>query len=875
MPSAPHILDVQSPSVEPSGAPPNDYENIHASPEMFGGLIAEGEQKLGKGIEQAGNAATEAWLDQANKQNQIWASQAHSDFSNKASDIAEKYLTLQGQAAVNARPDVQKQIQDLQQQAIDAAPSLNTKMLLSENLRRTTDFLNSRIITHAAQQTNTWNKVVAQGGQEAAANQGSFAATTGGAPNFAYMDAQLRTVDIESHNRYGEAFDLNDQRQKTAFDTQVAKDNGHAVALWVQAKAGDEKDPNAIEHALQIFERYSDHIDPETRDKLHDFITGKGEDHYAHNEAIRLTSPAQPGAVHEGANFMHPGAQYGTLGPGRELDPSHLTEITLSNGQKATVNKASAPAFTGFLNELVDDGAPIGSVGGYNPRNIAGTGMMSQHAMGNAMDIGSQAGRDIVSSDFRKWVQDNPDKWRTALNRWSIYSGGDWSHPDLGHIEWAGAPTGTWTASGQPLPDATTVTQSIMNDPKYAGRPELQDKVLRFSLSRLNLLRAGNADQAADVANNVQTATERARLGDFSLPFPDDRLGVLGMRAAEKARLDYASARREGEMQNAAALAPQRDLDAAGEALKNSANPDEAVRERDVAAWKAFTTRREQALQGPKADPASYVAHYDPGTMAKLKGVDPKNPASFQAYAEGTLAVQSQMEVPPGQQHILTREGASRIANAVIAAPDPKAALDSLQNQWGKHFPQAFNDLVSLGKIPAAYQGIALLNSDQAGHDDAALLSRWLRDTATDSEKKSGARSVEDILGKDVKNQIDVNVRLGTSDLQNALIDSGHTPIEVDNLVHSVEQLAYAKSYYNHGDVGASVDAINAFTSRKEFLTQGKKVTDTINSLDDLKALYDRHGISKEAAGEIAKQRGWGRPPTPPQATVSAPISLQ
>jgi hypothetical protein len=851
MPSAPHILNVESPSVEPSGAPPNDYENIHANPAQFGGLLGEAAQKLGQGVERAGQDAAEAWLDTANKQNQIWASQAHSDFQNKASPILENYLTLQGQAAVNARPDVQKQITDLQQAAIDAAPSLNTKMLLSENLRRTTDFMNSRIVSHAAQQTNTWNKAVAQGGQEAAANQGTLAAATGGAPDFGYMDAQLRQVDIESHNRYGEAFDLNNPEQKTAFDAQVAKDNGHAVALWVAAKAGDQKDPNAIEHAMQIFERYGDHIDPETRQKIGDFIVGKGEDHYAHMEAIRKTSPLDAGAVHEGANFMHPGAQYGTLGPGRELDPSHLSEITLSNGQKATVNKASAPAFTGFLNELVDDGAPIGNIGGYNPRpgGIGGHGMMSQHTMGNAIDIGSQTGRDIVSSDFRQWVKDNPDKWRTALNRWSIYSGGDWSHPDLGHIEWAGGAPGTWTANGQPLPDASAVTQSIMNDPKYAGRPELQDKVLRFSLSRLNLLRAGNADQAADVQNMAQIATERARNGDFSIPFPDDRLGVLGMRQAEQARLVYQSARREGEFQNAGALAPQAEAEALFDQIQNNPNADEAEKAKDVAAATAFMNKRNAALglgpNGPTsaADPAKWIAAHDPGTHASLMALNTKNPppAIFENYARGVLAQQQRMGLTEQQTHVLTREVATNFANSVVNSGDSKKALDALQQQTGAAWPHVFRDMVQYGNLPMAYQGVSFLNTtrsdgsmDPQGSADAALLSRWLREGRT-AEKEGSAKDFEEKLNSSlgarpiggqppataINSLIDTN-QAGLGQLWQSMQESGVSRPRVDALRDSVKQLAYAKVYYDHETPNdAANHAAEAFTRNWQFMPTG------------------------------------------------------
>src|ERR1035437_7541174 len=39
--------------VEPDARPPADYQDIHATPDSFGGLIAQGEQKAGAGITEA------------------------------------------------------------------------------------------------------------------------------------------------------------------------------------------------------------------------------------------------------------------------------------------------------------------------------------------------------------------------------------------------------------------------------------------------------------------------------------------------------------------------------------------------------------------------------------------------------------------------------------------------------------------------------------------------------------------------------------------------------------------------------------------------------------------------------------------------------
>jgi D-alanyl-D-alanine carboxypeptidase len=116
-----------------------------------------------------------------------------------------------------------------------------------------------------------------------------------------------------------------------------------------------------------------------------------------------------------------------------------LTSIE-SGGYKATVNTMAAPKFKGFLDDLGKAGAPIGSVQGYNYRNIAGTNTLSQHAYGNAIDIGNQTGRDQVSPEFRQWVTEHPTEWRGALNKYNMISGGDWRHPDLGHVEYAKRP---------------------------------------------------------------------------------------------------------------------------------------------------------------------------------------------------------------------------------------------------------------------------------------------------------------------------------------------------------------------------------------------------------------------------------------------------
>jgi hypothetical protein len=147
------------------------------------------------------------------------------------------------------------------------------------------------------------------------------------------------------------------------------------------------------------------------------------------------------------ANYMQPGAQFGTPG-------SNLTQVTTEGGRSFKVHSAAAPNFQGFVEDLERQGMPVGEVIGFANRNIAHSSRMSQHAMGNAVDIGSQSARDVIAPESRAWIQSHPKEWRASLNKWGMESGGDWRNPDLGHVEWTGKapptdtdPTGAQIAS--------------------------------------------------------------------------------------------------------------------------------------------------------------------------------------------------------------------------------------------------------------------------------------------------------------------------------------------------------------------------------------------------------------------------------------------
>ena len=103
--------------------------------------------------------------------------------------------------------------------------------------------------------------------------------------------------------------------------------------------------------------------------------------------------------------------------------------ITLSNGQKVTVNARAAAQFQGFFNDLIKAGAPIHDLGGFGDRPYN----PSQHPGGLAVDW-AQGGRNKVSPDVYRWMMQHPDQMDAFERKWGMSGGEHWGKPDRGHF---------------------------------------------------------------------------------------------------------------------------------------------------------------------------------------------------------------------------------------------------------------------------------------------------------------------------------------------------------------------------------------------------------------------------------------------------------
>lgn len=140
------------------------------------------------------------------------------------------------------------------------------------------------------------------------------------------------------------------------------------------------------------------------------------------------------------ANLMH--GQYGAPG-------ENQVQIKTPSGKTATVHSAAAESFSGFLKDLEGTGYKIDSLGGLAKRAQAnGSGRISQHAYGNAIDINPSR------NPYKTSITDMPPNVSEMAAKWGLSWGGDWSERsrDPMHFEWSGAQP--WKNKDAPVPTA-------------------------------------------------------------------------------------------------------------------------------------------------------------------------------------------------------------------------------------------------------------------------------------------------------------------------------------------------------------------------------------------------------------------------------------
>jgi hypothetical protein len=234
-------------------------------------------------------------------------------------------------------------------------------------------------------------------------------------------------------------------------------------------------------------------------------------------------------------------------------------------------------------------------------------------------------------------------------------------------------------------------------------------------------------------------------------------------------------------------------------------------RKQEAAAFDAAVTKQRTGL---KEDPATWVATYNPAIAAQ-QAASTQSPAAFEQYATATLAEQERLGVLPAATHVLGTTQAQGIVQRIMANPETAPqAMKQLQAQSGAAWPLLWHDLVTTGKMPAAYQAVGALDNEADGN----LLARALGETAK-SEK-----TWETILPSTARHDIRTAIEgdSGVNNLFLSLVRSGASGEQIAGIKGAIETLAYAKHFYQQdASRSAAEHAARSFTDKYEFMPNG------------------------------------------------------
>lgn len=373
---------------------------------------------------------------------------------------------------------------------------------------------------------------------------------------------------------------------------------------------------------------------------------------------------------------------------------------------------------------------------------------------------------------------------------------------------------------------------------------------------KFSLQRAGNATERQSLEQSIPDLMAATTAGVQDVPWPpDDKIRQL-LPAAKANRLieERDIAARGGELVRGLRWSSSQEWDAAehdivsGQGVISTmmkasakagatgagatgATPDSA--DANASYFRLQKTIGAQFLQQRQArdqalanDPASYV-NQNP-RVQELGAIAQKSnkPEDYEAWAQQSLGVQAYLGVPEGQQHLLQVKEAQGLASKLMApGTDAHNTMAAMQQTYGSAWQSVFKDMVTLGKLPAAYQSVQALDDSH----DAGILARAINETkpGADGKPKDWNEILGNAGGKPVKSTMDDLVRNDTSvqSFQQSLLKSGASLGQVTDITNSISTLAYAKRVYDGLDsASAAQAAVQSFTGNYEFLPGGARV---------------------------------------------------
>lgn len=780
-------------SVLPGGIP-NDYQHIDATPDMFGARSAEAEEKTGADAVSSGERITSADVTRQDLYNTLTANDMNTQGVAALTKIQDDFSQKTGKDAYDSYPAAQSQVLDAINGLVKTSPNLKTQVALSTSLKYYGDRINMSMRQYADSQLHDYTKQSYT--DSAGVKADSFAAIYDKDPSAA--DALLQSgIDDYTHVAQLSGLDPTFQSQKYV---------GAVVGKAVQ----DQLANGLVSGAERLFQTYRDKMDVVSR-----LTTDKAF------KTIHATDDAQA-------------ASQGKL----------ISDDTQGTVSEPGFNPDKARTAIASIESSGGDFGALGPVTKSGDRAYGAYGVMGDNIPSWTKEV---LGRSLTPSEFLADPQAQTEVFNTKFGQYVKQTG---NANDAASM-WF---TGKTQAEGGKLSDATATTPGITGNEyvsrfsqaynggspadnilvpqadaqkalnaKYANDPEALLTASRKLDDIYTNLRTANKTEIDQLSSNVPTMISSLSSGNMEFaPQVDEAIQKIQTyqppHAAQMIQ-DLQISRKVGSAISGLRWeSPDQLLGVSEDLNSNKGQISDFIAQNVTdpkkhaklvtAAQKGLQSFIDQRVKELGSDPAKYVASHPTVSSAWDAYTKSPNLEGFQNAASISLNVQASLGVE--HPHVFDARTAQQFADQITTGADPGKVMDKIQASTGSAWPNVFQDIVALGKLPADYAMMQTLDPKNKG----------LMGQALGEQKKNPDKTWDVRLGKDPQEptrllavKIRDNVDSELTQFVTSLKASQASGDQIDQIVHGVQTLAFAKSYYDN-DPTAAVDAVKAYTSQ-------------------------------------------------------------
>lgn len=796
-----------TPTVLPETRAPEDYQRIPTRPQEFGAELAQGEERLGQGAVGAARFYGQVAASDANNKLMegttaiLYGDPDKTTIGPDGRPVPDLgYLGTRGADALRASASTTARLEELRNEIRDNLPTAESQLQFDDFSRRFLAYKSGEIGAHADQQANVWySEVEKANGDNAITGIRQNPNDQAQVDHYTamLMQSRIRTISRTIGDAKGPEVDaiVNDALASSRADAAEARIEALIPHYPAQARQVLESPDGALLKGPR-YDALAAKVEHGTNraadDAIVDSIIGRSGG---------ANLPVAGGGQNNPGNIRVPGST-GTSRAAFQSFPTYEAGVAAIGDQLQRYQARGVNTLRGIIST-------------YSPPSENDTGALIRNA---AARTGLDPDQKLDMGDAQQ---------RTAVVNAIIQQ------------EQGGSGRPVRLASNspmqQPVPGFPTREELVARIPDGLS-DEQYDRVYAGVNRRYNqMVQATSADRATTLAQYKGGLAMLADGREFN--YDEGKIRSLFPKdTADEMISNLQDARTIGQQITAVRGMPLADIlnqQAANRAVLANSTGANYERQRKLSA--AFDQAAEQHIKALGSDPAAYVSTTNPQIVAAadaMKQETPQQsaalrgqgqPSAAENYAAKVLGEEDRLGVPTDGQHILDNTGATAMAQQIMADPEQAPArLKAMETQWGSAWPKVWQDLGTVGKLPAAYQMVGALENE----GDGALLARALGQ----ANKEGVNRSLDDILDKGAAGTTrpsqSIRTRVqGSEDVQSyarSMLASGASDEQVRGIVSSIGLLAEAKSlYHNQEPAAAADDAVQSAIGKWEFLPQG------------------------------------------------------